>query len=231
VRRSSSGVERTPCKRECVGSNPTSGSLSDTKRNAGGPIALGVDERAGCNRAKRLTPLQRDFYRLILREFAQHGRPPGERLVAVAASLGIDVEQALARLAEEDLVHRDSGGEIVVAYPFSGVATAHRVRFDGGAEAFAMCAVDALGIPFMLAEPTEILSRDPRTGDEVTLRVQPGEILDWQPERSCALGRYELRRAKRSDVLSVRALLLLARERSRLPRREAADDGPDPGHA
>jgi hypothetical protein len=161
--------------------------LSDTKRNAGGPIALGVDERAGCNRAKRLTPPQRDFYRLILREFAQHGRPPAERLVAVAASLGIDVEHALARLAEEDLVHRDSGGEIVVAYPFSGVATAHRVRFDGRAEVFAMCAVDALGIPFMLAEPAEILSRDPRTGDEVTLRVQPGEILDWQPEAAVVL--------------------------------------------
>jgi hypothetical protein len=175
-------VEHSPCKRECVGSIPTSGSLSDTDS-----IARGLDDRAGCNRAKRLTPAQRDLYEWILRSFAEHGSAAAEEARNVASSLGLDADQAFARLAEEDLVHRDADGEIVVAYPFSGVGTGHRVRFDRGSEVFAMCAVDALGIPFMIGEPAEIRSRDPLDDGEIRLRVEPGGKLDWQPEAAVVL--------------------------------------------
>jgi hypothetical protein len=147
----------------------------------------GVEERAGRNRARRLTPAERGLYRWVLRAFAQHGRPPVEELIDIASSLGLHAEEALARLAEEDLVHRDQGGEILVAYPFSGTPTAHRVRLDGGREAYAMCAVDALGIPFMLNEPGEIRSRDPLSGAEISVRIQPGVALEWRPDPAVVL--------------------------------------------
>jgi hypothetical protein len=145
-----------------------------------------VEERAGCNRAKRLTPAERNLYRWVLRAFAQHGSPPVDKLVDVASSLGLDVEQALERLAEEDLVHR-AQGEIVVAYPFSGTPTAHRVRLNGGREVYAMCAVDALGIPFMLDASAEIRSHDPLAGAEVNVQIQPGAGLAWRPDPAVVL--------------------------------------------
>ena len=148
---------------------------------------IGGKDRACCDRAKRLTPAQRDLYRWILHAYAQYGKPSDDGLLQVASSLGLDVEQALARLGEEDLVHRDPHGKIVVAYPFSGTPTAHRVALDGGSEVFAMCAVDALGIPFMLGAPAEISSRDPLSAEEIRVRVEPRVSLDWRPQSAVVL--------------------------------------------
>jgi hypothetical protein len=151
------------------------------------PLVDRAEVRAGLDRARRLSPAERDLYRWVLRAFTRHGTPPVDELVDVASSLGLDFDQALARLAEEDLVHRDQSGEIVVAYPFSGAPTAHRVRVDGGKEVYAMCAVDALGIPFMLGEPGEIRSSDPLTGAEIGVQVQPGFAVAWQPDPAVVL--------------------------------------------
>jgi hypothetical protein len=117
---------------------------------------LGAARRAG------LTDSERELYLWILRRFAGEGRPRREEVRAAAQRLGIDAEQGLDTLAREDLVHRGSDGEIAVAYPFSGRPTPHRVRFPGGQEVDAMCAIDALGIAPMFAQPIEIDSRDPR---------------------------------------------------------------------
>jgi hypothetical protein len=99
-----------------------------------------------------------------------------------------DVETAMATLAREDLVHQDpSTGEILVAYPFSGRTTPHRVHLAGAREVYAMCAVDALGMPFMLGEEAEIVSRDPLTGEEVWVRIEPGEGVWSEPQHAVVL--------------------------------------------
>jgi hypothetical protein len=100
-----------------------------------------------------------------------------------AERVGIDAERGLETLAREDLVHRGPDGEITVAYPFSGCPTAHRVRFPGGGEVDAMCAIDALGIAPMFGEPIEIDSRDPVNGDEIRARVTGDGTADWWPSR------------------------------------------------
>jgi hypothetical protein len=88
----------------------------------------------------------------------------------------------LETLARHDLVHLDGNGEIAVAYPFSGRPTAHRARFPNGHEAFAMCAIDALGIAPMFGEPIEISSSDKLSGEEIQARVSPGGEAEWRPE-------------------------------------------------
>ena len=45
----------------------------------------------------------------------------------------------------------------LVAYPFSGRPTPHRVRFADGHEVHAMCALDALGVAPMFGEQIESL--------------------------------------------------------------------------
>ena len=160
---------------------------SDSRQLAAGvAAALAAAEippsKLGPARRARLSEAERELYFWILRRFASDGRPSGAELRAAAAQLGLEAESALETLAREDLVHRDADGELAVAYPFSGRPTAHRVRFPGGHEVQAMCAIDALGIAPMFAEAIEIESRDPVSGDEIRARVAPDASAEWSPE-------------------------------------------------
>ena len=132
-------------------------------------------------RRARLSGSERELYFWILRGFATSGRPSRSQLDAAAARLGANPNSALATLAREDLIHVDAAGEIVVAYPFSGRPTSHRVRFPGGHEAYAMCAIDALGVAPMVGQAVAIASRDPLTGEDVHVRVAPDLEAEWSP--------------------------------------------------
>jgi alkylmercury lyase len=140
------------------------------------PSKLGPARRA------RLSEAERELYFWILRRFATDGRPSSVALRAAAEQLGLEPDSALETLSREDLIHRGVDGEIAVAYPFSGRPTAHRVRFPGGDEVDAMCAIDALGIAPMFGETIEIASRDPMSGDEIRARVAPDASIEWSPE-------------------------------------------------
>jgi hypothetical protein len=140
-------------------------------------------ERWGEARLARLSAAEREFYRWILRGFVDGRIPDAAAAGETASRLGLDPGHGFEKLAREDLVHRDaSTGEIVVAYPFSGRRTAHRVRIGRRREVDAMCAIDALGIAFMVGEATEVVSRDPLTGEEVRISVDPGGDARWEPE-------------------------------------------------
>ena len=137
--------------------------------------------RLGACRTSRLTAPERAAYTWILHRFATFGRPGVAELRAHARGLGLDAGRTLEKLAREDLVHLGADGEIAVAYPFSGRPTAHRVRFPHGPDAYAMCALDALGVAPMFAEPVEIASRDPLRGEEIMVRVAPNVQAEWSP--------------------------------------------------
>ena len=136
----------------------------------------------GAARTAGLSDVERTLYRWILRRFATHGRPNRAQTREALERLGLEADDVFGTLAREDLVHLDREGEIRVAYPFSGHPTAHRVRLPSGHEAYAMCAIDALGIAPMLGQPIEIVSRDPQTGAEICAQLGPDGEGAWQPE-------------------------------------------------
>jgi hypothetical protein len=144
---------------------------TQSQMEAGVAAALAAAEippsKLGPARHARLTDIERELYDWILRRFATAVRPTSADVRAVTERLGLDGNDAFATLAREDLVHRGADGEITVAYPFSGRPTAHHVRFPGGHEVDAMCAIDALGIAPMFGEPIAIESRDPASGNEI----------------------------------------------------------------
>ena len=144
-------------------------------------------ERQGVARTRRLSLAQRQLYHLILREFAAATPPAGNATQDAAAVLGLDAADAFRVLAREDLVHVDGSGRPVVAYPFSATPRGHRVLIDGKRWVEAMCAIDALGIAPMLALPIEVYSRDPLTGGEVWVRLDPSEGAWWEPKRAVVL--------------------------------------------
>jgi len=140
-------------------------------------------ERVGSLRASRLAPGERAVYSAILRSFVDGTVPDRATIASESTRHGLAVDDIVATLAREDLVHLDPSGQVEVAYPFSGRPTRHRVRFNGH-EVFAMCAIDALGIAPMLDAPIEVSSRDPLDGHAITVSLAPDGTASWEPEQA-----------------------------------------------
>jgi len=130
-------------------------------------------------RQQRLPGPLRDLHRAVLRRFLATGAPPSERwLMQAAADTGL-AASALDELAAADAVHL-THGVVAVAYPFSGTPTPHRVELDGLPAVYAMCAIDALGLPAMTGLDGIITSADPRDGTPITVTARGG-TWSWNP--------------------------------------------------
>lgn len=116
----------------------------------------------------------RTVHRAILHAFAATGGAP--------TRAQLDHGLHLEVLAANDLIGLDEHGEIAYAYPFSTKPSVHRVRLPNGARPYAMCAIDALGIPTMLDTDAVITSQDTLTGEPITITVTAhGMTAHWQP--------------------------------------------------
>ena len=144
--------------------------MTDLTRLTSGSIA---------GRQQRLSGPLRDLHRAVLRRFLATGAPPTARWVRqAAADAGLDAS-AVNELAAADAVHV-ANGVVAVAYPFSGIPTAHRVELDGLPAVYAMCAIDALGLPAMAGRDGQITSADPADGTPIQVTVYNGTWL-WTP--------------------------------------------------
>jgi hypothetical protein len=122
----------------------------------------------------------RGLHRAVLRRFLNTGAPPTERWVRqAAADRGLDAS-ALDQLDAADAVHVVNG-VVAVAYPFSGTPTPYRVELDGLPAVYAMCAIDALGLPAMAGCAVgRITSADPADGTPIEVIVRDG-AWSWTP--------------------------------------------------
>ena len=126
-------------------------------------------------------PAGRAAHQAILQAFATTGYPPAAaELEQIAAAHGRAVGETLAELHTADVIRLDAAGQVRVAYPFSATPTRHRVQLTDGAEVYAMCAVDALGMPAMLDTDAVISSSDPTSDQPVTVTVHAGRY-GWEP--------------------------------------------------
>lgn len=165
------------CGADCCSASPTGGPSPDP------PLEALRSTRA---RAALLDPATRTVQQAILRAFAATGHPPTPAEVeaeVTVTSLGRPVAEVLAELHDRDVIRLGHGGEIRVAYPFSAAPTRHQVRLVDGTDVFAMCAVDALGIPAMLDTDAVITSTDPAGDAEVTVKVVDGRAT-WTPHEA-----------------------------------------------
>lgn len=166
--------------------------MSTLDTNSGGveaalEAAAISSERLGAERTCHLSEGERELYLWILERFANATPPDGVAVRRYASSRDLDVDQVLATLASEDLVHAEAEGAISVAYPFSARPRGHRVIIDNTRTVEAMCAIDALGIAAMLNLPIEISSHDPVSGAEIWVRLDPGDGAWWDPETAVVL--------------------------------------------
>ena len=138
-------------------------------------LAVGVTS----DRITTVSPAARAVHKRILKWFATHGNAPTRDELAAVAS-GHELDRLLAELHDRDVIRLADNGDIRAAYPFSAVPTTHVVAIDGGPAVFSMCAVDALGMAAMLDRDITIESRDPYSGDAITVTVHDGHA-SWVP--------------------------------------------------
>jgi NAD-dependent dihydropyrimidine dehydrogenase PreA subunit len=121
----------------------------------------------------------RGLHRDVLRRFLDTGASPTARWIRqAAADRGLDAT-ALDQLDAADAVHVVNG-VVAVAYPFSGTPTPHRVQLDAVPAVWAMCAIDALGLPAMAGRDGRITSADPADGTPIEVTVRGG-AWSWAP--------------------------------------------------
>ena len=138
------------------------------------------DTNGGC-RADGLSGPARQVHQAMLAAFARTGQPPARsELERLARSHGASPDAVLAELAEADVMAFAAGGEIRAAYPFAPVRTPIRVSRADGPAAYAMCAIDALGMSAMLGRPVTITAAEPGTGRIITVRAE-GRQARWHP--------------------------------------------------
>jgi hypothetical protein len=137
----------------------------------------GINGRSFTARAADLAQPERALYRTILQHFIEGAPSP----------LGAPCASAVAPLIEADLIQTDSGGRLTVAYPFSAQPTRHRVTLHDGRSYHAMCAIDAIGIPYMLDERGEVQAQEPDGQRIVRVTIDPDGGRTWTPAQAVAV--------------------------------------------
>jgi len=131
-----------------------------------------------------LTDTLAELHQFILQIFVATGHSPTLSDVQEQFSLDNeeDAEKLLSDLEQTRAIHRNSGDTLVThVYPFSNEPTAHRVTLASGVQVNSMCAVDALGIPFMLKTDALIDSECLQCQQAVHVNVKAGKIVDHAP--------------------------------------------------
>lgn len=137
-----------------------------------------------------LDPLPRRALAVILGRLVDRAAPVS--VDALAAELGghdrAAVAAAVATLDDKDLIAvRD--GRIVLAYPLAAAPTGFTVVLPDGRQRYAVCAIDALGVPAMLGQPVTIRTACHHCQEPLDLRVRPdgpeegGDVMVWVGER------------------------------------------------
>ena len=129
-------------------------------------------------------PRSGPFHQYVLQTFAETGHSPTLEHIRDRFSLRTlsEADAMVAALELAGSIHRNPGdGAITHAYPFSNEPTAHRVLLAGGPQVYAMCAIDALGMPFMLRRDADIVSTCARCGVEVRVEVRSGRVTAYAP--------------------------------------------------
>lgn len=107
------------------------------------------------------------------------GRPVGHQ--EIARSSGLNAAQVKETLGGWPGVFRDDDERVVGFWGLALREMPHRFEVDG-VGIYTWCAWDPLFIGPLLGKPARVESRDPQTGETVSLMVTPEGIEDLSPE-------------------------------------------------
>jgi len=143
-----------------------------------------------------LTSEEIDVLKYIFETILKTEKTPTVREMQLALKKSDDyIIHALNELEKKDILLRKEGTqEIVSIYPLSLTPTEHQIILENEKRLFAMCAVDALGMPIMFNRNARIVSRCAKCKQEITIEIKNEEIawvshlniMIWSPGRQIA---------------------------------------------
>ncbi|MCH7973161.1 MAG: hypothetical protein IH949_04620 [Bacteroidetes bacterium] len=136
---------------------------------------------------KVLTEKENEIRKFILTTTPALGQIPQKKeILAFINNLDeIELEYILKKLDDYDIIHLiDNNGTISVAYPFSNFKTKHLINFsdDNYKSVFAMCAIDALGISFMLNKDIIINSECFYSNEKIKIEIMNNKYISINPQ-------------------------------------------------
>ena len=127
-----------------------------------------------------LKPEEIEVLSSIFRFILEHGKSPTIEQLRFFLKRSSDEEiiYALDELEKKgDFLLRKRGTqEIVSLYPLSLKPTENQILLEDGTRLFAMCAVDALGMPIMFNKNVRVISRCEECKSEMTLEIRNEHI-------------------------------------------------------
>lgn len=129
----------------------------------------------------------------IFRAILKSGKAPTIKKLNIALRKSSpSISSVINKLEEKDLLfRRKKTKKILSIYPLSLLPTDHKVILEKSESLFAMCAVDALGIPNMFKENAKIVSKCEGCKQEIIIQIKNGmiiskshpHILIWSPRK------------------------------------------------
>lgn len=124
---------------------------------------------------RELSAEENQVRKYILTEYTRSGTAPlRERIGEQFRDL--DVDSILQKLDTLDFIYMSAEKVIECCYPFSSRETAHTVEM-GQINVYCMCAIDALGVPFMVGKDVVIHSECGFSGEPLTIRIEEEKIV------------------------------------------------------
>jgi len=126
---------------------------------------------------RRTNDAERSTRKFVFDYFVEHSIAPSAP--EIAAGLGLPLGQVKDSLHALDEAHHlkllEGTSRILMAFPFSAIATPFRVTREDGRRYFANCAWDSIAFHPMLNEPVRVDSFCDRCGKAIGFRLEDGK--------------------------------------------------------
>lgn len=139
-----------------------------------------------------LSSFEIDVLSQIFKSILKSGKAPtlGELGISLKKSQ-TEILNLVNQLEEKDILRRNESNEIINIYPISLIPTEHQVIINEGSKLFAMCAVDALGMPSMFNKSAKIISQCKWCKQKITIKIENEKIVSkshpniliWSPKQ------------------------------------------------
>jgi len=175
-------------------------------------------------RQQALPEKWQSLHRAILDSLANNNRVPEYAEMEKIIGVGY-LDQAIQRLASDDLVVLDAAGkQIVGAYPMTVEDTPHHLRINGN-PINAMCALDAVSVAPMFGADVEIDSWCHVTHENIHIHQNGAQVVEVHPSRDVHVGvRWQNPGSCAAHSMCLEMVFLKDRETALKWQEQAPDD-------
>lgn len=147
-----------------------------------------LDKKDAPNIHKMLNREEDTFRSFLINKLIKSSREISPSEIALYGNdIGINHSPVTSGLQTKGLTALRDDGSLTGIYPFSAIATSHKVKLEDGTSVYAMCAIDSLGIAFELKQNVTITSSCSKCKIPITIQITDEVVSEIEPATTQAL--------------------------------------------